>query len=134
MEEKQVLVKTIKKSFDSNIKAGITWFKFISAINDINLTKRELELLAFINYRGTISSSSSKEEYCKLFESSKATVANMIARLSKLKLIVKEKTINRVNSKVKINPSLYMDFTKDVVIRLFIDVNIDKPSNNNDTD
>jgi len=117
MEDRQVIVKTIKKSFTDKIKAGITWFKFISAINDIKLAKRELELLAFINARGTISSSSAKEEYVRMFDSSTGTVTNMTARLlkTKPKLLVKEK------NKTKIHPALRVDFDKDFIVRFYID-------------
>jgi len=117
MEDTQVIVKTIKKSFTDKIKAGITWFKFISAINDIKLAKRELELLAFINLRGTISSSSAKEEYVKLFNSSLGTVSNMTARLLKPKvgLLVKDK------GKTRVHPALRIDFDKDFVVRFYID-------------
>lgn len=115
MEERQVIVKTITKSFTDKIKAGITWFKFISAINDLNLAKRELELLAFINARGTISSSSAKEDFVKMFDSSVGTVTNMVSFLSKKKLLVKEK------SKTKIHPALRVDFDKDFVVRFYID-------------
>jgi hypothetical protein len=114
MEDKQILVKTIKKSFTGKIKAGITWFKFISAINDIKLTKREFELLAFTNYRGAISSTSSKEEFCKIFKSSIGTVSNMTAKLLRMKLLVKN------SGKIKVNPALSVDFTKDFVVRFFI--------------
>lgn len=115
MEDTQVLVKTIKKSFTDKIKAGITWFKFISAINDIKLAKRELELLAFINARGTISSSSAKEEFVKMFDSSIGTVTNMVSQLFKKKMLVKEK------SKTKVHPALRVDFDKDFVVRFYID-------------
>lgn len=115
MEDTQVIVKTIKKSFTDKIKAGITWFKFISAINDIKLAKRELELLAFINARGTISSSSAKEEFVKMFDSSIGTVTNMVSQLFKKKLLVKEK------AKTKVHPALRVDFDKDFVVRFYID-------------
>lgn len=128
MEDKQVLVKTITKSYDSKIKAGITWFQFISAINNIKLAKRELELLAFINYRGTISSLSAKKEFCKIFGSSMGTVTNMTPRLLKKNLLIKEKT-----RKVRINPALVVDFDKDVAIRFFIKTNINQETIN-DTD
>lgn len=116
MEENKVLVKTIQKSFDDKIQAGLTWFKFICAVNDIKLAPRELELLAFINYRGTISSSSAKEEFIKIFDSSEGTVTNMTSRLLRRKLLVKEK------SKTKINPALRVDFDHDFVVRFFFDV------------
>lgn len=116
MEAKEVVLKTIKKTYDSHLKAGITWFRFIGAINNINLTKRELELLAYINHRGTISSSSAKEDFCKLFNSSSATVSNMTAKLLKQKILIKDK------GKTKINPALKVDFDKNFVVRFFIDV------------
>jgi hypothetical protein len=118
MEDNKVVVKTVKKSFDDKIKAGVTWFKFIAAINDIRLAPRELELLAFINYRGTISSTSAKEEFCKVFDSSEGTVSNMSAKLLKMKpkLLIKE------HSKIKVNPLLRVDFDKEFVVRFFIDV------------
>lgn len=113
--ERQVIVKTIKKTYDSKIKAGITWFKFISAINDIKLAKRELELLAFINYRGTISSTSAKEEFVKLFDSSMGTISNLTAKiLRETKLLVKDK------GKIRIHPALRIDFTNDFVVRFHI--------------
>lgn len=126
MEDKQVVVKTIKKSFTDKVKAGITWFKFISAINDIKLTPRELELLSFINTRGTISSSSAKEEFCKLFNSSEGTISNMTSRLLKIKVLIKER------SKIKIHPALRVDFDKDFVVRFYIDtIKIDQDNNGN---
>ena len=119
--EKQVIVKTIKKTYDSKIKAGITWFKFISAINDIKLTPRELQLLSFINYRGTISSTSSKKDFCTAFNSSVGTISNITARLLKKKLLVKEK------SKIKLHPALRVDFSSNFVVRFFINQEEDKP-------
>lgn len=118
MEDTQIVVKTIKKSFDDKIKAGITWFKFIAAMNDIKLMPREIELLAFINFRGTISSTSAKEEFCKVFDSSEGTISNLTAKLLKMKpkFLVKEK------SKVRIHPALRVDFDKDFVVRFFMDV------------
>lgn len=126
MEDKQVVVKTIKKSYDDTIKAGITWFRFISAINDISLTKRELELLSFINTRGTISSIQAKEEFCRIFETSKATISNMISKLLKKRLLIKEK------NKTKINPALKVDFNNDFVVRFYI--NLNNLNNINDRD
>lgn len=117
MQEKEFLVKTMKKSFKDKIQAGIIWFSFIAVINRIKLAPRELQLLSFINYRGTISSTSAKEEFCKLFDSSEATISNIISKkLMPKKLVVKDK------SKIKINPSLVVDFTKTLVVNLTLDV------------
>lgn len=125
MEDRQVIVKTIQKTFSDKIKAGITWFKFIAAINNIQLPKRELELLAFINARGTISSSSAKEEFVKMFDSSMGTVTNMVSILSKKKMLIKEK------GKTKITPALRVDFDKDFVVRFFMDLQKPKETDEN---
>lgn len=116
MGDREILVKTIRKEFKDKIKAGIAWFTFITTINDISLTNRELQLLSFINMRGTISSTSSKDEFCKIFDSSPATVSNMVSKLSKLKLLVKEK------SKTRVNKTLKVDFDKEFVARFYIRV------------
>lgn len=120
MEDREILVKTIRKKFPDKIAAGITWFTFITTINNINLTKRQLQLMAFINYRGTISSTSSKEEFCRLFKSSPATISNMVSQLTSLKLLVKEK------SKTRVNPALRVDFDKDFVVRFYMGVREEK--------
>lgn len=116
--EKQVIVKTIKKTYKDKLEAGLMWFKFITATNNIKVSKRELELLSFINYRGTISSVSAKEEFCKTFDSSIGTVSNMSARLLKpnIKLLTKEK------GKIRINPAIRVDFKNDLIVRIFINV------------
>lgn len=108
--EKETIVKTIKKSYGNKIQAGIIWYRFICNINNISLTKRELQLLSYINYRGTISSASSKEEFCKLFGSSNATISNMVSKLTSLRLLEK------VNSKTRVNNNLRVDFDKDFII------------------
>lgn len=116
---KEVLVQTVVKNYEDKIKAGIAYYTFITAINGIKLSNRELQLLAFINYRGTISSTSARAEFCSIFSSSEATISNMISKLSGLKLLVKDK------NKTKVHPSLRIDFTKDVVIRFNLKVKED---------
>lgn len=122
MEDKEILVKTIRKRFDDKIEAGITWFTFITTINGMRLTPRQLQLMAFINVRGTISSTSAKEEFCKLFNSSTATVSNMVSELSVLRLLVKEK------SKTRVNPTLRVDFNRDFVVRFYMSVREPEPN------
>lgn len=113
-QESQVVVQSISKRYDSKIKAGIAYYTFITAINNIKLSPRELQLLAFVNYRGTISSASARKDFCTIFNSSEATISNMVSKLFGLRLLIKDKL------KTKINPALSLDFSKDVVIRLFI--------------
>jgi hypothetical protein len=123
--KEEVQVKTVVKVFTDKIKAGVTWFRFISSINDINLTNRELQLLSFINLRGTISSLQAKEEFCKMFETSTGTVSNMTAKLLRQKVLIKEK------SKIRINPFLRLDLDKDLVVRLYFNMEDKNQQNGN---
>ena len=112
----QVVVKTITKTFKNRLQAGMAWFRFILSVNNISCTKRELELLTFINFRGTISSSSSKEEFCKVFGSSPATVNNLTSSLIKKKLLIKSK------GKVKLNPVIQLESEKKLVVRYYMNI------------
>lgn len=121
-----VTVKDIKSISKNAIELGIIWFGIIAIINKINLTTRQLQLLSFINYRGTISSTSAKAEFVKMFNSSTATISNMISELSESKILVKEK------GKIKITPSLRIDTDKELVIRISLsNFEILKKKNNN---
>lgn len=125
MEQSTFTVKSVAKEFPDKIQSGIAWYTFITAINNIHLSRRELELLAFINSRGTISSTSAKEEFCKMFSTSKATISNMVSKLSSLKLLVKEK------SKTRVNPSLRIDFGTNLFVKLLIKTKENKEENAN---
>lgn len=119
------VVKTIKKTYKDKIEAGVIWFKFITSLNNISLAKRELELMAFTNNRGTISSTSAKNDFCIMFDSSMGTISNITARLLKRKLLVKEK------GKIKVNPSLAVDFDNDLVVRFYVNINREQEEVNN---
>ena len=63
----------------------------------------------------SISSTSAKEEFVKLFDSSMGTISNLTAKiLRETKLLVKDK------GKIKIHPALRIDFTNDFVVRFHI--------------
>lgn len=104
MDEK-VLVQKIKKEYESPIEIALKYYSIILKLNNIPIPNRELELLAFIAVRGTISSPSARDEFIKQFQSTPGTINNMISKLSKLGLIVKQ------NSKYRVRPSINIDFT-----------------------
>lgn len=115
IKDNEIIIQTIRKKYNNKIEAGIAYYTFVTAVNNIKLAPRLIQLLAFINYRGTISSSSARKDFCTMFGSSEATISNMVSELFPLKLLVKEKL------KTKINPALRIDFDKQVVIKMFID-------------
>lgn len=106
MSEK-ILAQKIKREYNTPVEVAQKYYAMRLALNNIFLSNRELQLLAFTAVRGTISSSSAKEEFVRQFGSTVDTINNMISRLSRhpSKLLVK------INGKTRINPALVLDFT-----------------------
>jgi hypothetical protein len=110
----KVVVQRISKSYDNELNIGIRYYSIISELNNLNLTERETQLLAFTAQRGTISSLSAKSEFCRIFGSSLATINNMISKLTKVGLLVK------INRKTKVNPKITPDFSKGLVLQIIM--------------
>lgn len=103
------LVQTLKRNLKDLEKAE-KYYALLSVWNDLKLTKREVQLLAFTALDGNISYSSSKEDFSQFYGSSSATVNNMISELKKMGLLVK------VQGKYKVNPQIQLDFSREIVL------------------
>lgn len=99
-------VQKITKSFPDALQVAIKYYSIICILNNISLTERELQLLAFTSIRGTISSLSAKEEFSKVFGSSVASVNNMISKLKSIGLL------RKIQNKYRVNPQLALEFAK----------------------
>lgn len=104
------VVQKLSRKEPSRMEVAQRYYSIISAVNNLSLTKRELQLLAFTALRGNMSYANIRREFCQMFSSSEPTINNMISKLKRSKLLVKE------GSKVKVNPLLSLDFTKDVLL------------------
>lgn len=109
--EKTIVQKLKRVEKNEYLKAE-RYYSILSAINGLKLTKRELELLAFTAIRGNISYSSIREEFCKTYNTTSPTVNNMISRLKKIGVMVKDGT------KVKVNPVIVLDFNADLLLEI----------------
>lgn len=106
------------QDIDKNLKPlekAIVYYKVISVMYNLDLAEREAQLLAYTSRRGTISSITAKQEFVRIFDSSLATVNNMISKLRKRKLLIKK------DRKVIVNPRISMDFSQKVVLLLKLD-------------
>ena len=110
MERKAVLQK-IAKQIDNPFSLAFTYLSILLSLNNIHVTKRETQLLAFISVRG-ISSVTARQDFCREFGSSQATINNMISRLTEIGLIMKE------NGKSRLVSQLSLDFSYDVVLNI----------------
>ena len=98
---------------------ALVYYQVISILNNLNLSTRDIQVLAFTNKRGTISSITAKNQFISIFGSTISTVNNTVTKLRKLGLMVK------VNGKTIVNPKLSIDFSKPVTIA--ITMNNEKP-------
>jgi DNA-binding MarR family transcriptional regulator len=109
-----MVVQRISKQYTDEVSVGIKYYSLISELNNLNLTDRELQLLAFTAHRGTISSLSAKQEFARRFHSSIPTINNMISKLSRMGLFIK------VKGKTKVNPKIALDFSTGIVLQIIM--------------
>jgi hypothetical protein len=102
----KILAQKIKKEYTTPVELAQKYYATLLYVHDISLPKRQIQLLAFTAVRGTISSSSSKNEFVRQFGSSVDTINNMISKLCRRKLLVKD------NGKIRVRPDITLDFTQ----------------------
>ncbi len=115
--ERKTIVKKIGKSLSSKYDIANKYYSILSLIGDWELTEREIQLIVFTAVKGNISYKDVKEEFCKIYNSSSATINNIVSKLSKKGFFIKDGT------KVKVHPSLLMDFDNNLNIIISIQNN-----------
>lgn len=108
---KPTIVQKIKIDKPS-LEIAQKYYAIISAVNDLYLTQRELQLIAFTAIRGNMSYANIREDFCQLYNSSNPTINNIISKLKKKNVLVKD------GDKVKVNPILALDFKKNILINV----------------
>jgi hypothetical protein len=117
MEEvkKKVIVQRLKRVTDSNYSMAEKYYSLLSTVNDLRLTQREIQLVAFTAIHGNISYSSIREEFCAKHNSTSPTINNMISKLKKIGVFVKDGT------KTKVNPVILLNFNNDIKLEISIE-------------
>jgi DNA-binding MarR family transcriptional regulator len=88
------------------------YYTILSAINNLKLTQRELQLIAFTAIRGNISYANIRKEFCDKYDSTSPTINNIISKLKKVGVFIKDGT------KVKVNPIIILPFDKDLTLEI----------------
>ena len=104
-----------QKEYDDRLPLAEMYYSLLSQFNFLKLTEREIQLVAFAAVRGNISYANIREDFCKKYSTSSPTINNMISRLKKMNVFIKE------SGKVKVNPLILLKFT-DENIRIVIDL------------
>jgi TATA-box binding protein (TBP) (component of TFIID and TFIIIB) len=105
-----MIVQRLKKNVYTDIELAIKYYSILSAVNNLHLTEREIQLISFTAIKGNITYANVREEFCKTYNSTSPSINNIISKLKKVGIFIKE------NGKVKVNPVISIDFTKDLTL------------------
>jgi len=111
---KKIVVQKLKKPVSDNYACAEKYYSLLSSLNDLKLTTREIQLIAFTAIKGNISYANIREEFCAKYSSSGPTINNLISKLKRMKIFIKD------GSKIKINPIISLAFDNDVVLQITI--------------
>lgn len=97
----------IEKKFETDFEIAKRYYTIVLGLNDIHVTKSEMNLIAFSAVNGTISTPPIKQQFCELFDIPPGSIYNMICKLRKLGILTKDK-----DNKIRVNPVIRPDFSK----------------------
>ena len=108
--EPTIIVQKLKKEVYTDIELAEKYYNVLSAINNLKLTEREIQLIAFTAIKGNITYANVREEFCNKYNSTSPSINNIISKLKRIGIFIKE------NGKVKVNPIIVIDFTKNITL------------------
>ena len=111
MTNKIILQKLSFKDEDNYVLAE-KYYSVLSALNNLRLTQREVQLMAFTAVRGNMSYANVKEEFCKKYESSSPTISNIVSKLKKMGIFIKE------GGKIKVVPMIQLNFALNIKLEI----------------
>jgi predicted HTH transcriptional regulator len=107
-----MIVQKLKKDVNGQLELAEKYYAILSNINSLNLTTREIQLIAFTAVKGNITNANVREEFCTKYKTTSPTINNIISKLKKVGIFVKD------GGKVKVNPVIVVDFSKDVLLAI----------------
>jgi hypothetical protein len=115
--EKKIIVQKFLRKVEDNYAMAEKYYSVLSTINNLKLTQREVQLVAFTAIRGNISYSSIREDFCKKYNSTSPTINNIISKLKRIGVFVKD------GSKIKVNPVIILNFSNDITLEVKMEHN-----------
>lgn len=112
MNTAKIVVQRLKKDVNTDMELAMKYYSILSVINSLNLTEREIQLISFTAIKGNITYANVREEFCKTYNSTSPSINNIISKLKKVGIFIKE------NGKVKVNPIIVIDFKKDLTLEI----------------
>ena len=108
----KIIVQKIRKNVEDQFALAEKYYSILSAINNLHLTPREIQLVAFTAIKGNISYANIIQEFCEKYNSTSPTINNIISKLKKINVLIKDGT------KVKVNPVIILPFNTNVTLEI----------------
>lgn len=106
------ILQRLKREEKSLMETAMKYYSILSAVNNLRLTPREIQLIAYTAIKGNISYANNRKEFCQTYETTSATINNLVYKLKRLNIFVKD------GGKVKVNPVIVLDFNKPIVLEI----------------
>jgi DNA-binding MarR family transcriptional regulator len=107
-----IIVQKLRTQLTDSYSVAEKYYSLLSAVNNLGLTAREIQLIAFTAIKGNISYANIRSEFCDKYKSSPPTINNMISKLKRIGVFIKDGT------KVKVNPIIVLNFDKDITLQI----------------
>ena len=114
------IVQKLGRRYPDVMNIAEAYYRVISAFNHLKLTNREIQLLAHSSIHGNVNSVKCKESFCNNHDTSIQTVNNMISKLKRKGLFVKD------GRKMFLHPAINIDFNKNVNLIIRFEREADK--------
>ena len=114
MEQQTIVVQRLKRAEKNIFDIAEKYYSLLSVINNLKFTERETQLIAFTAIKGNISYKHLREEFCQKHDTTGPTINNIISKLKRIGVLVKD------GSKVKVNPVIILNFNKDVKLEIIL--------------
>lgn len=108
----EMIIQRLKKVYKEDFLIAEKYYSVLSVINGFDLTERELQLIAFIAVYGSVSIDEKRKDFCERFNTTRATVNNMVSRLKKKQLLIKRE------GRIVVNSLISLDFRKDLQLEI----------------
>ena len=112
MEPVKGILQKLKRKETDDVSIAEKYYTILSAVNNLHLTQREIQLVAFTAIKGNISYANIRQEFCETYKTTSPTINNIISKLKKVGILVKD------GSKVKVNNLIVLDFKNDVTLEI----------------
>lgn len=108
----RVILQKLKKEEKDDYLLAERYYTILSSINDLKLTQREIQLIAYTAIRGNISYANIRKDFCEKYGTTNPSINNIISRLKKMGIMVKDGT------KVKVNPRIVLNFEHELTLEI----------------